>query len=109
MIDVTFDFRTDTPKGADPDKYSKTLKEYHQALWSKELPNGEVMKLEVGSDPYCYLVWKDFDFGSDSIIVELRYKKYEHIMDEVAKAVDDVEAYYEDLVRRSYTIGNIPA
>ena len=43
MIDITFDFRTDS-KGRDPDTYSPTLNAYHRALWSKELPNGEVMK-----------------------------------------------------------------
>ena len=106
-IDTSFDFRTDTPKGCDPDRYSKTLKRYHQALWSKELPNGEVMKLEAVRDPNYYLVWEDFDFGSDSIIVELRYKKYMHVIDKVAGKVGDIEAYYENLVRRSYTIGGM--
>ena len=106
-VDTSFDFRTDTPKGCDPDRYSKTLKRYHQALWSKELPNGEVMKLEAVRDPNYYLVWKDFDFGSDSIIVELRYKKYKHVIDKVADKVGDIEVYYENLVRRSYTIGGM--
>jgi len=107
MLDTTFDFRTDTPKGKDPDKYSKTLKKYHQALWSKELPNGEKMNLMISADPYYYLTWKDFDFGSDSIIVELRYKKYKHVIDKVAEIVGDVDAYYENLVRRSYTMGGM--
>lgn len=107
MIDTTFDFRTDTPKGKDPDKYSKTLKAYHQILWSRELPNGEVMKLEHSQDPYCYLTWKDYDFGSDSIIVELRYQKYKRVLDQVAHEVGDIEAYYENLIRRSYTIGGM--
>lgn len=40
MIDVTFDFTTDTPEGKDPDTYSSMLCTYHQALWSKELPDG---------------------------------------------------------------------
>ena len=53
MIDVTFDFTTDTPgfwdgywEGndglgygkADPDNASPTLQKYHQMLWSRELP-----------------------------------------------------------------------
>ena len=86
MIDVTFDFRSDTPKGKDPDKYSPTLKTYHQLLWSKALPNGDVMDLKKGKGLY-YLTWKDFDFGSDSIIVELRYQRYKNIIDEVAKTI----------------------
>ena len=107
MIDTKFDFRTDTPTGKDPDKYSKTLKAYHQKLWSRELPNGEIMKLVESRDPYCYLTWKNFDFGSDSIIVELQYKKYKHILDQVADIVGDTESYYENLIRRSYTIGGM--
>lgn len=106
MIDTTFDFRSDTPVGKDPDKYSKTLKSYHQLLWSKPLPNGEEMKLEKGKGLY-YLTWKDFDFGSDSIIVELRYQRYQRIIDEVGKIVGDIEEYYENLIRRSYSIGGM--
>ena len=51
MIDITFDFRSDS-RGKDPDAYSPTLNEYHIALWSKELPNGEVMELESRRSPY---------------------------------------------------------
>ena len=106
MIDIYFDFRSDTPAGKDPDKYSQTLKTYHQLLWSKPLPNGEMMELKNGTGLY-YLTWKDFDFGSDSIIVELRYEKNKRILDEVAEIVEDVDAYYEELVRRSYSIGGM--
>lgn len=88
MIDVAYDFRQDTPKGKDPDEYSQTLKTYHQLLWSKELPNGEVMDLKKGKGLY-YLTWKNFDFGSDSIIVELRYGELE--LDKLF-AVTDVTA-----------------
>ena len=107
MIDISYDFRTDTPKGKDPDKYSKTLKRYHQILWSKELPNGEVMQLEDSHDLYYYLTWKDYDFGSDSIIVTLRYKKNKSILDKVSEIVSDSEAYYENLIRRGYTMGGM--
>ena len=73
MIDITFDFTSDSPDfwkgfwdrneglgagGSDPDKSSPTLKFYHQLLWSRKLPNGELMKLEPG-DQYTYLQWKD--------------------------------------------------
>lgn len=37
-IDVTFDFRSDTPPGRDPDSHSLVLQRYHQLLWSKPLP-----------------------------------------------------------------------
>ena len=36
-IDSTFDFRSDTPPGKDPDARSPTLRRYHQLLWSKPL------------------------------------------------------------------------
>ena len=118
MIDTTFDFTTDTKGfwdgywerselgagGADPDKSSPTLKTYHQLLWSKQLPNGDFMHLEKASGLY-YLTWKDFDFGSDTFIVDFRYFRYKHIIDQVASIVDDYHAYYEDLTRKSYTIG----
>ena len=38
MIDITFDFRSDS-KG-DSDTFSPTLNKYHRILWSKELPMG---------------------------------------------------------------------
>lgn len=40
FIDTSFDFRTDTPPGQDPDAFSLTLRRYHQVLWSKPLPSG---------------------------------------------------------------------
>lgn len=121
MIDVSFDFTTDSPSywkgfwdrndglgegGSDPDTASPTLRLYHQILWSKELPNGEYMKLEKGKcADYDYLTWKDFRFGSDAFIVKFRYAKYRNIIDQVFEKVGDYKSYYEDLIRRSYTIG----
>ena len=83
-IDVAFDFTSDTPNywnnfwydgvlcggGADPDAVSKTLQTYHQFLWSKLLPNGEQMNLSMGKG-YDYLSWKNFRFGSDSILARI--------------------------------------
>ena len=121
MIDVTFDFTTDSKGywdgfwtrndglgggGSDPDKASPTLKEYHRLLWSKLLPNGEVMNLQPGKAGY-YLIWKDMDLSSDSIIVGFRYKKYRHMMDQVRAKVGDFEVYFEKLIRRSYSIGGM--
>ena len=61
-IDISFDFQIDTRKDKDPDSDSKTLRAYQQLLWSKELPNGEMMKLEIEKG---FLKWKDMWFGSD--------------------------------------------
>ncbi len=47
VIDTSFDFRTDTPPGADPDGCSPTLRRYHKILWSRPLPNGRRFDLDV--------------------------------------------------------------
>ena len=119
MIDVQFDFTSDSPGywdgywdrndglgygGSDPDNASPTLQRYHQILWSKKLPNGEIMDLKTGSGPY-YLTWKDFRFASDAIIVSFRYQKYRYMIDQVIEKVSDYKSYYEDMTRRAYTIG----
>ena len=96
MIDVAFDFTTDTPKGKDPDTYSPTLCTYHQALWSKDLPNGEHMTLEATRAPFS-LKWKDFNLSSDSIIVEMNYVKNKKVIDQVNSILDDADAYFEKL------------
>lgn len=61
-IDVWYDARLDS-RGKDPDSASKVLKEYQRLLWSKLLPNGEMMQLESGSG--FYLRWCGMNFGSD--------------------------------------------
>lgn len=119
MIDVTFDFTTDSAGfwddfwnrkdglgsgGSDPDVASPTLQEYHKLLWSKPLPNGETMKLRKGYGAN-YLTWKEFRFGSDSIIVSFRYKKYQYMIEQVAKRVGDYRRYFEDYLHKTNTIG----
>lgn len=104
-IDTSFDFRADSG-GKDPDKYSPSLKQYHQLLWSRELPNGEFMDLKMRPAPW-YLTWKDFDFESDSIIVEMNYEKNGRIIEQVKGIVDDFDSYYENCLHKSYTIGGM--
>jgi hypothetical protein len=53
-IDITFDFRSDTPPGKDPDARSPTLRRYHQLLWSKPLPSDAPFELDVAT-PGVYL------------------------------------------------------
>ena len=120
-IDVSTDFTLDTPHywdgfwersgglgigGGDPDSLSKNLQLYHQTVWSRKLPCGETMALQCGTGPN-YLTWKDFRFGSDSIIVSFRYEKYRHILDEVQKAVPNYKSFVEDYLHRAYTIGGM--
>jgi hypothetical protein len=46
-VDISFDFTSDA-NGRDPDSSSPTLRRYHQLLWSKSLPSGEIFNLEKG-------------------------------------------------------------
>lgn len=121
IVDTSFDFTTDTPGywndfwtrndglgvgGADPDANSPMLKEYHRFLWSKPLPNGESMELIFGKGNQ-YLCWNDFSFGSDSIIVSFRYKKYRSMLEQIARSVPDYHHFVEDYLHKAYTIGGM--
>ncbi len=120
-IDITTDFTLDTPHfwddfwknngglgsgGGDPDSLSKSLQLYHQTIWSRKLPNGETMALQCGTGSN-YLTWKNFRFGSDSIIVSFRYEKYRNMLNEVKKALPDYRSFVENYLHRSYTIGGM--
>jgi hypothetical protein len=71
QIDTSFDVRSDTPPGRDPDKYSPTLRRYHQLLWSKPLPSGRRFDLDR-SQSGVYLYHRseagEFFLASDGII-----------------------------------------
>ena len=110
-IDVTFDFTSDTPyywdgfwdnelgySKRDPDLKSPMLRKYHQILWSRELPCGEKMELTDGKSRY-YLKWKDFYFGSDSILVSFRHSYKKALLDEVKEKVSDYKSFVEKYVR----------
>ncbi len=120
-IDTTFDFTTDTPGfwdgfwerkdglgffGRDPDSCSATLRNYHRVLWSRELPNGQMMELVegYGND---YLNWDGMRFASDSITTCFRYKRCRALIDEVSGSMDDYREWMESIIRRLYTIGGM--
>lgn len=50
-FDIFYDFRKDSG-GKDPDMASPTLRRYHRLLWSKPLPNGEIMQLTHDNGGY---------------------------------------------------------
>ncbi len=118
-INVDFDFTSDTKGfwegfwerndglgsgGADPDSRSKTLRLYSQLLWSKPLPNGEVMQLEDGRSHF-YLKWQDFYFGNDSITASFRYYKNRPFLEKVKSEVPDYHEFVEDYLHKLYQIG----
>lgn len=70
-LDITFDFRLDTPVKGDPDRCSKTLRRYHRLLWSRRLPSGEIFELD-DTTPGVYLHHRsargEFALSSDSVM-----------------------------------------
>ena len=81
MIDTSFDFQAEAG-GRDSDKYSPTLQEYHRILWTKNLPNGQLFKLEKASNNrLCYKsTTGEFFLSSDRAITSFwKRKSFEHI------------------------------
>ena len=95
MIDVKFTVYSDTPKGKDPDKFSPTLRKYHQLLWSKPLPCGTMLNL--GTDAPYVLTHKshlgEFTLSSDSITHTHRFtKKMSHIVSQLG--IDEMDKFF---------------
>ncbi len=65
LIDTSFDVRMDAG-GGDPDRYSTTLRRYHQQLWGKPLPSGAMFDLDARLHHTSDL--GEFWLSSDSIV-----------------------------------------
>ena len=109
QIDVTFDFRSDTPGypnlKKDPDVLSPTLRRYHKRLWSKPLPSGVVFEL-VDTTPGVYLHHRsqlgEFWLASDAVIPTFwKEPSLSHIIN--ADSIEEREAF----LRIGYTIGGM--
>lgn len=101
-IDITFDFRSDTPKGRDPDAASPTLRRYHKLLWSKPLPGGTAFDLSdsrTGSYLHHRSAVGEFFLTSDSVIPSFR--KVPQIKAMIPEA--EIEAFNTT----SYTMGGM--
>ncbi len=105
-INVYSTFLDDTPSGKDPDKESRLCQTYHKLLWSRVLPNGEYMDLQFGKNG-SYLTWKNFDFGSDSIIASFRYKNNQELINDVKSKIFNYDQYMNEYSRKDYTIGGV--
>lgn len=99
-IDVQYDVRADSG-GKDPDGYSRTLKEYHRLLWSKPLPNGEVMQLVIDKNT---LRWNEFWFGCDSITASFLHWRFP-LKEQVEQSIPNFPEFKESYWHRTYTIG----
>lgn len=96
LIDTEFDFRQEVG-GKDPDAFSLTLKQYHQILWNKALPNGKSLQIISAKGKYLVGICEgnSIDLSSDSIINSLikpltNNKKTSSIINECSLQVDQL-------------------
>ena len=103
QIDITFDFRSDTPAGKDrdPDALSPTLRRYHKFLWSKPLPCGEVLDLDDTTHGHYLLHRSDergeFSLSSDAVVASFRY----------LPMVQDEPEQLKEFMHIGYTMGGM--
>lgn len=105
LIDTTFDVRTDTPPGKDPDSHSPTLRRYHQLLWSKPLPDGTPFTLTTATKArYLHHVSArgEFTLTSDSVVHS--YRSWARM----APVINQIPASeLDEFQRLGYTIGGM--
>ena len=92
IIDTTFDFYTDA-NGGDPDSTSPTLRSYHNHLWSKSLPNGQMFDLSKKSGTYLYHHSElgEFNLGSDAITHSYKnQKRKQWLIEQVTNEVNEL-------------------
>ncbi len=99
-IDINFDVQIDSG-GKDPDSASKTLKSYHQLLWSKPLPNGQNMQLDIYRG---FLKWNDKYFGCDSITASFLHYRFP-LKEFVEQHIPNFAEFQKDYWHKTYTIG----
>jgi hypothetical protein len=104
-IDITFDFRSDTPSGKDPDSHSPMLRRYHKILWSKLLPGGKLFNLD-DTKPGVYLHHQsdlgEFFLSSDTVIPSFRKEP------RIAVFLEHISAAERDKFDHiTYTIGGM--
>ncbi len=104
-IDISFDFRSDTPSGKDPDSFSPTLRKYHKILWSKKLPNGKQFTLsdtKEGVYLHHHSELGEFFLSSDTATHTFsRWASMAHIISQVP--LEDIERFRY----LAYTMGSM--
>jgi hypothetical protein len=86
QFDPTFRFASDSG-GKDPDIASPTLRSYHQGLWTKPLPSGELFDLTYDDTYLSYTSsGKVFVLSSDSSVPTWsRWKRMQHIIEKFSE------------------------
>lgn len=94
LIDTHFDMNSDAG-GRDTDSHSKTLRRYHQLLWSKPLPSGKLFTLDAQLHHKSDL--GEFWLSSDGIIhTYSRWTRPKRMVEVVAQVPPgEVAAFYE--------------
>jgi len=103
LIDVSFDFRTDTPPGRDPDSFSPTLRRYHKLLWSKALPGGQVFELSDARSRYLHHRSElgEFYMTSDAVVPTFRKDpRLAHVFEQIPDQLNSFMSI-------GYTIGGM--
>jgi hypothetical protein len=104
-IDITFDFRSDTPPGGDPDVLSPTLRSYHKLLWSKPLPSGPLFVLDdTTRGVYLHHISElgEFFLASDAVVPSFtRELRLGGIVNQIPRAKLD------EFNRVGYTVGGM--
>ena len=103
IIETAFDFRVDSG-GKDPDSHSKTLKQYHKILWSKQLPSGDTFCLKE-NDANRHLVFNSVNgdqyLSSDSIANSFRHRR-----GKIASVINQIEPnLIDEFYALNYTMG----
>ena len=93
IIDTNFNFYSDS-NGGDPDSTSPTLRKYHKILWSKPLPNGNLLELRDNNNrAYLYHASQlgEFFLGSDAITHSYKnHKRKKWLIEQIPTEVNEL-------------------
>ena len=113
MVDIKFSSLSDTPKNKngnykDPDRHSKTLREYHMYLWSKQLQSRHFFTLDKHSQGRMIHKSdsKEFVLSSDSI--GHTYRKWPQMKDIVNNISPDEIDSFLNFMYKCWWLCNFP-
>lgn len=101
IIDINFNFVSDTPEGKDPDTHSPTLRRYHRYLWSKPLPGGALFGLDNREERGKLHLCHKSEMGSFVLSSDAIGHTYSRTKEKVANVVRQIP---EDEIQKFYFI-----